>query len=569
MALLLSALMFAGCQHGVEFRRDEPPGNSPIPSDGELTQITPQVVDGRADIELQTMEPSVLPRETQLLPQRNDIRSGLNSDFAWRPVAYLQGESSVNEPADRRGRFSVPEILPGADAPPLQLPRFDPSQTPSERRAAFEGVFAPVPPPPVQSNVPVDGAGRPFNLEDLQQIAFENSPVVRRAAADLQAAQGLAVQAGAYPNPAVGYLADTANTADTSGYQGGFIAQEFVTGKKLRLARCAAEMEALAAEFALQRAQIELISNVRRGYFAVLVAQRRVELMRALAELSGDAYQAFIDLVAGGEAAAYEPLQFRVFALQARNKVVRAENEYLAAWRELAATVGIPDLAPGKVEGTLDETAPQVDYQAALSYLLGHHTNLAIANARIDRAALNLRLQRVTPLPNVDVEAAVTYDDTSPLNDMAYSLQIGLPIPVFNRNRGNIAAGEAELMGAQQDWSNTRNDLVALLAQTYSDYSSSRTIAEAYRGEIIREQVRTYRGIYDRFRQAGDNLDFSQIVVSQQALFEVVDQYLIALDSQWQALVELARVLQLHDLGMLDALDSSAVDTLPAPADRR
>jgi outer membrane protein TolC len=167
---------------------------------------------------------------------------------------------------------------------------------------------------------------------------------------------------------------------------------------------------------------------------------------------------------------------------------------------------------------------------------------------------LNLRLQQVTPLPNVDVEASVMYDDTTPLNDVAYSLVIGIPLPVFNKNRGNIAAGDAELRGTHQDWARTRNDLIASLAQAYANYASSRTIAESYRSEIIRDEIRTYRGIYDRFRQAGDDLDFSQVVVSQQTLFDVVDQYLAALDAQWQALVDLARVLQIEDLAAMQGL---------------
>jgi len=595
-ACLLLVLAMAGCQHSVSLQHAEPDDHLAAVAGEEMSMVgqeqassqnaplsQPMPVQSRFSPGPPTSLPSIYGQAVTraaagggqfgqptlpalCAPASAADASTLRVNPVWRPVGYLRANELIAEQEDQRGRFAIPEVLPGSDAPPLQLPPFDPDQTPSERRAAFEGVFSPLTPLPPESNVPDETTGQKFTLDDLQQIAFDNSPVIRRAAADLEAARGLAVQAGAYPNPAVGYIADTANTGRTAGYQGGFIAQEVVTGKKLQLARGAAEMEAFAAEYALQRAQVNLISDVRRGYFAVLVAQRRVELMRALAQLSGDAYKAFIDLVAGGEAAAYEPLQFRVFALQARNKVVHAENEYLAAWRQLAATVGMPDLSPGRVEGTLDEAAPQVDYYAALAHLLNCHTDLAIANVRIDRAALNLRLQQVTPLPNVDVEAAVTYDDTSPLNDIAYSLQIGLPLPVFNKNRGNIAAGEAELMGAHQDWSRIRNELIALLAEAHANYASSRTIAEAYRGEIIREQVRTYRGIYDRFRQAGDNLDFSQVVLAQQTLFEVVDQYLTALDAQWQALVDLARVLQLEELSGMEGL-APAVDDPPQAAE--
>ena len=172
---------------------------------------------------------------------------------------------------------------------------------------------------------------------------------------------------------------------------------------------------------------------------------------RALAKLSEEAYQAQTELVVGGEAAAYEPLQLRVFALQARNAVTVAENQHLASWRQLAAALGLPDMPPGMLRGSADAALPEVSYEAALDYLLGHHTDLIIAQTQIDKAAYNLKLQRVTPIPDVDVYTAVQYDDTTSLNNTTYNLQVSVPLPLLNRNRGNIIAGEAEVVRARQE----------------------------------------------------------------------------------------------------------------------
>ncbi len=183
-----------------------------------------------------------------------------------------------------------------------------------------------------------------LNLAALQQMALDNSPIIRQAAADVEEARGQAVQAGLKPNPVVGYEGDTIGTADTSGYNGVMISQEFVTAGKLTLAQNKAMMEMRAREAELRKARITLASRVRRGYFRVLVAQEQVKFTRALARLSEEVYQAQIDLVTGGEAAPYEPLQLRVFAVQARNRVVQAQNNLSAAWRQLAAGMGMPHL---------------------------------------------------------------------------------------------------------------------------------------------------------------------------------------------------------------------------------
>ena len=246
-----------------------------------------------------------------------------------------------------RLRFSVPSELPGADAPPLRLPPLAPNRPLAERRAQVADIFQTLPSLPAESVFPLESAETALTLADLQQTALANSPVLRESAAKVDAARGEAIQAGACPNPVVGYEADTVNTIETSGYQGGFVTQKFITAGKLTLAQQAALMDVQAAELALRRAQISVASEVRRQCFAVLIAQQRVQYARALAKLSEEAYQAQTELVVGGEAAAYEPLQLRVFALQARNAVTVAENQHLASWRSWPPRWGCPTCRPG------------------------------------------------------------------------------------------------------------------------------------------------------------------------------------------------------------------------------
>src|SRR5690606_5512188 len=141
----------------------------------------------------------------------------------------------------------------------------------------------------------------------------------------------------------------------------------------------------------------------------------------------------------------------------------------------------------------------------------------------------------------------VQHDDTSPLNDVAYNLQVGVPIPLFNKNRGNIISAEAQLIGARQDWENTRNRLVGELAETFNRYQSNAAIAQSYRRDILRDQVQSYRGVYTRFRATGDDEGggFAQLIVAQQTLGQVVNEYLDVLRDQWRAVVDLAEILQM------------------------
>ncbi|MFV0444295.1 MAG: TolC family protein, partial [Planctomycetaceae bacterium] len=480
------------------------------------------------------------------------------------PVAAIIQASAQQTDEAATNRFKIPADLPGAKADPLQLPPFDPTESHATRRSAIESLFPELPAPVIAPGLAADASSVSFSLAQLQSTALQNSPALRTAVANVNSARGIAVQEGLYPNPVVGYEGDSLGTARTMGYNGLMITQEFVTAGKLTLAQSAAVMKIRAAEQDLRKARIDLASNVRRGYFNVLIAQEQIKYARAMAHLSEEVYQSQIDLVAAGEAAGYEPLQLRVLAVQARNEIVRAENELTAAWRGLAATLGVPTMAYHPLVGSAEMAVPIVEFDQASATLQTRHSDLAARQALISSACYNLELQRVKPIPNITAYTALQHDDTSPLNDFAANIQVGIPLPLFDRNQGNIFAAHAGLGQAQQELANRRNQLLAELATAHAAYATNRTIADNYRNQMLPDQVRVYRGVYERFRTAGGSVDFAQIVVSQQALGDSVKGYLQALRDQWSATVTLAQLMQVDDFfGMDNFCNPQPDDVLP------
>lgn len=478
--------------------------------------------------------------------------------------AALQQESAAEDAqnGDQSGgksprRLRIPEELPGADASPLVMPPMDATHSLEHRRSLAETLFPEIDAAPDSAAEFHESA--PLTLAAFQQMALENSPVIRQAAANVENARGAAVQAGLYPNPTVGYEGDTIGTARTAGYNGVFFTQEFVTAGKLTLAQNAALNEMQATQADLRKARIRLASNVRRNYFSVLIAQERLRFSRSIARLSNEVYHAQIDLVTGGESAPYEPLQLRVFAVQARNNVIQATNGLDASWRQLAAVISLPYMARQPVAGSVETLTPIAEYETLVEFLQ-RHTDLVAANLRIASAQNSLRLEEVRPIPNLTVYSAFQHDDTTPLDHFSANLQISAPLPIYDRNQGNIASAHADLVRAQQNLTDTNNTLMAGLADVFSRYSSSRTISESYRRELLPDQVRVYRGIYDRFLIDGQSVDFAQVVVAQQTLASVVTSYLQSLDDVWMATVDLAELLQVDDLMTMDGIGNDHED---------
>jgi cobalt-zinc-cadmium efflux system outer membrane protein len=448
-------------------------------------------------------------------------------------------------------KLQLPPDLPGTEAPPLQLPPDRPG-----REQALNKLFPPL--PSVGPDVtPAPGPeGQPLTLADLQRMAVSTNPLIRQAAADVEAARGAALQAGLYPNPTVGYEGDQVGSAGSAGQQGAFVDQVIKTGGKLKLAQAAASIDVLNTQLALRRAQLDLTAQVRGGYFAVLVARENVRVTRALVEFADEAFRIQVEQVKGGQAAAYEPLQLRTFAIQARAALVTARNRYVSAWKQLAAALGRPDLPQTELAGSADAPVPSFPFEAVRQRVLTGHTDLRTAENGATRARYNLRLAQVTPVPDVNLHVALQKD--VPTNTAQTNVSVGLPLPVWDRNQGGIIQAQGQLARALGEADRVKNDLSQRLADAYERYETSRVQTAYFRRQVLPDLVRAYQGIYRRYQ--GDEpgkVGFIDLVNAQQTLGGALATYLTNLAAQWQSVVDVAALLQTDDLYQLGTDDAT------------
>jgi cobalt-zinc-cadmium efflux system outer membrane protein len=457
-------------------------------------------------------------------------------------------------------RLKLPSELPGAAAPQIQLPPLDKTGTVA-RGAAIATILPPMPPIGSEFEPGPGAQALPLSLQDLEQMGRANSPTIQQAMSDVRASEGAAVQAGLYPNPTVGYEADNINTGDTVGYQGGFIDQAIKTGGKLDLSRASAQIDVENARVALHRADVDLATSIRTNYYAVLVARENVRISHLLASFSDAAYSVQVDMVKGGEAAAYEPLQLRALAYQARATLIQARNRYASAWKQLAATLGMPGLPPAELAGKLDSPVPIVPYDRAMTVVLTNHSDVVTAANTLRQARINLRLAEVNRIPDVSVHTAIQKDYTTAPFGTTVNVTVGVPLPLWDRNQGNILSSEAALAKANEGPHLARTNLATRFADAYERYQSNLTLVNYFHASILPDQVQAYRGTYARHQQEPEVVGFSDVVAAQQGLSTAMASYVTALGALWQAVVDLGGLLEADDLSQIG--DSDMPNQLP------
>ncbi len=462
-------------------------------------------------------------------------------------VPKLKAEPPKSVGKTRR-RLEIPSDLPGSEALPIDL-----SSDKAKRTAEIEQIFGTLP-DVVATRVANTPYGLRYSLNQLQRMALEINPLLVQAEAQVTVMRGTALQAGLHPNPVIGYEADTVGSAGTPNYHGGYVNTVIKTPGKLDLAESVANVDVWNADLARRRAYVDLITQVRGAYFAALIARENVKITEALVAFTDSVYRNQVEKLKGGLVSSSEPVQLRALAVLARTALAQSRNRYDSAWRQLAATIGIPDLLPGFLEGVSDVPISSIDYDKTLAYLVANHTDVLAAQNSVVQARTNLRLQELNVTPDLLFYMAVQKDyTTGPVYRATYNMQIGVPVPIFDRQQGNIMNAQGTVLKSAQEAPRVQNDLANKLADAVERYENARNLAELYREHILPDQARAFRGLYEQHQQT-EAVGFVDVVTAQQTLLNSINVYISTLTLRWIALTDIGALLQIETLEGIQSL---------------
>lgn len=364
-----------------------------------------------------------------------------------------------------------------------------------------------------------------ITLAELESTALANSPIVAEATAVVQSLQGRYVQAGLGYNPTVGYMADDVGEGGSAGMHGAFVEQEFVRGNKLGLSQAVVAQEIRQAQQRLEAARLRVLTDVRLAHFDLLVAQRRLEIARDLESLSRQAVEAVDNLVRAGEASGPDLLQAEIEAESADVLAATSQQAIDGAWRRLAATLGAPDLPRARVEGPLEDRAQLAEYETIVARTVASSPVLAAAHTEIDRARWSVERARVEAVPNLTAQAGLQYDYGS--ENAVVGVQVGLPLPIYNRNQGGVQEAIGELREAEYAAMRMELSIERQLAQAYQDYATARLQAERYAADILPRAADTLDLTRNGYRNG--EFTFIQLLTAQRTYFQTNLTYLNAL----------------------------------------
>ena len=403
----------------------------------------------------------------------------------------------------------------------------------------------------------------PITLGQLEQMAEEMNPVLGQARTRIRGAQGRMQQAGLYPNPSAGYTSDEVSPGPIirGGEHGFFFEQEIVTAGKLgrRQEVIAQEVRELEAAGDIER--LRVLTAVRILYYRLLASQRRIEIQERLAQLTREATDTSRQLFNVGQADEPDLLEVELEAARVELALEIEQDNQQRLWQQLAAAVGDPTLRPMELEDVLDREVAELDFDTELNRLLQESPEIRLAEAGVTRAQVTVRRDEAERFPNLIARGGLRYNrELLEVGQRPVGLEgfvdIGIEIPLFNRNQGNLAAARAELDQSALEVERVRLSLRSRFAAAYQEYKSGLNRVQKYRGEILPRAERAYELYAASFRNMA--AAYPQVLIAQRTQLQLEAEFLEAMERLSETAAHIRGSLVLETPGILATAEENS-----------
>jgi cobalt-zinc-cadmium efflux system outer membrane protein len=292
-------------------------------------------------------------------------------------------------------------------------------------------------------------------------------------------------------------------------------------------------------------------------------AERLVDLRQKTVQLAEEAVKTSEGLFNVGASDKPDLLEVEIEAERAKLEFAAAQSHRTTVWRQLAALAGKPDLEPAPLAGDFDRSIPAVDPDSALEAILRDSPELKAARLGALRAQSAVALARSKRIPDIQARAGFRYNRElleaggRPVGWEAFA-DVGIQIPLFNRNQGNILAASSRASYADQEVRRVDLAIRARFDQWLDRYKNSQRVVDAYRSAIIPRAEQAHRLYLEKFREMA--AAYPQVLIAQRALLQVEGQYISAVVDLWKAAIPLQGFL------LTDGLSEARVQRDPGEA---
>ncbi|WP_414861424.1 TolC family protein [Pseudomonas sp. IT-P176] len=375
----------------------------------------------------------------------------------------------------------------------------------------------------------------PLTLERALQSAFAHNPNLAAAQWEIGVAEGDRQQAGLIPNPQVSWEAeDTRRRSRTTTLM---LSQPLELGGKRGARIEVAERAQDAASIELERRRNELRADVIQAFYSSTTAQQRLSLTEQSLLLAERGLRVAQGRINAGKAAPVEAMRAQVQLSQVRLQLRRAERDQATAYQQLAQVTGAPQATFTRAEEPTS-ALPAIASSQILLDRLPDTAELRLARLQINQKEASLGLEKALRIPDLTVSIGSQYSEAD--RERVNLLGVSMPIPLFNRNQGNVLAAARRTDQARDLRNASELRLRSEVQSGLDQWATANTEVNAF-NQVILPAAQSAVDSATRGFEMG-KFNFLDVLDAQRTLFEARSQYLQAVADATDAWVRIERI---------------------------
>ncbi|MCR4540652.1 TolC family protein [Pseudomonas sp. 18.1.10] len=374
-----------------------------------------------------------------------------------------------------------------------------------------------------------------LTLDSALQTAFANNPDLAAAQWEIDIARGGRQQAGLIPNPVLSVDAeDTRRDTRTTGVK---LSQTLELGGKRGARIDLATRGQDAAALALEQRRNLLRAEVIERYYGALRAQERLDLAQRSLALAERGLVVANGRVTAGKTSPVEATRAQVQLSEIRLEFNRAQMGLSDAYRSLAASTGSAT-ADYQSVATPAQSTPSLPPVAQLLARLEQTAELRLAELQILQGEASVGLEKAQRIPDLDVSIGSQYDAGA--RERVNLVGVSMPLPLFNRNQGNILAASRRADQARDLRNATELRLRTETRQALDLWQTANTEVRAFNQQILPAAQSAVDSATRGFEMGKFN--FLDVLDAQRTLIAARTQYLVATAQATDAWVRIERI---------------------------
>jgi cobalt-zinc-cadmium efflux system outer membrane protein len=382
----------------------------------------------------------------------------------------------------------------------------------------------------------------PLTLRLALELAVMHNPELASSAHGVRAAEGTARQAGTPPNPEIEIEAEEfAGSGARQGYDAAqttvHLSQAIELAGKRDKRRSLALSEARVAGWEYEAKRLDVLTQTKKAFVDVLVAQGQLALAESALTLAEDVRKAAAARVQAGKVPLLEATRAAVEVSSARLSRDKARRVLETARRFLAASWGSATPLFTEAAGRWHEVAATPTL-AALTAELEQSPDVAAWDQRLHSSQQAMTQARAERLPDVTVSAGISrFEDDG---TQAGLVGLSLPLPLFNRNAGGILAAGHQVTRASYDREAARLRAATALAEAHGRLETAKAAAAAIKAELLPGSQQAFEAAQAGYREGKSG--YLEVLDAQRTLGETQTQHLEALAEYHKAAADVEQL---------------------------